>query len=220
MRIDAAFKAQISSALMQWERSVAEDARSGKRAAVALTILDEGWGADLAGITNPSRQSQSPAMLLTRRAAGLRKHAGQWALPGGAIDPGESAEEAALRELGEEVGLVITPDQIVGKLDDFVTHSGFCITPVVVWAGITEGFTLNPSEVASAHRIPLTEFLRPDAPLLDSIEDSTHPVLRMPVGDGWIAAPTGAIIYQFVEACLRGRTTRVGHFEQPLFARS
>ncbi|WP_036596309.1 NUDIX hydrolase [Ottowia thiooxydans] len=219
MRIDDAFKSQISSALMGWERSAADPTRSSKRAAVALTILDEGFGADLAGIATPGSRSESPAMLLTRRAAGLRKHAGQWALPGGAIDPGESAEEAALRELQEEVGLDLPTDCVVGKLDDFVTHSGFCITPVVVWAGRTEGFTLNEGEVASAHRIPLSEFMRPDAPLLESIEDSTHPVLRMPVGSGWIAAPTGAIIFQFTEVCLRGRATRVGHFEQPLFAR-
>jgi hypothetical protein len=63
------------------------------------------------------------------------------------------------------------------------------------------------------------EFLRADAPLLDAIADSEHPVLRMPVGASWIAAPTAAVIYQFRELCLLGRPTRVGHFEQPLFAR-
>lgn len=48
---------------------------------------------------------------------------------------------------------------------------------------------------------------------------SVHPVLRMPVGDSWIAAPTAAILYQFRELCIGGRPTRVAHFEQPLFAR-
>ena len=219
MKVDDAFRSQIRSALTHWERVSADEARARKRAAVALTIVDEGMGADLSGIENPRQWSESPAILLTRRAAGLRQHAGQWALPGGAIDPGESPEEAALRELQEEVGLALTADSIVGKLDDFVTHSGFCITPVVVWAGATEGVTPNEAEVASTHRIPVSEFMRPDAPLLEPIEGSAHPVLRMPVGDRWIAAPTGAILFQFVEVCVRGRPTRVGHYEQPLFAR-
>lgn len=219
MRIDEAFRSQVRSALAGWERTAAEDVLARKRAAVALTIIDEGMGAGLSGIAAPRLWSESPAILLTKRAAGLRKHAGQWALPGGGIDAGESPEEAALRELQEEVGLVLPQESIVGKLDDFVTHSGFCITPVVVWAGATAGFTPNEAEVASTHRIPVTEFMRPDAPLLDAIEGSTHPVLRMPVGNKWIAAPTGAILYQFVEVCVRGRPTRVGHFEQPLFAR-
>lgn len=219
MKVDEAFKSQIHSALAHWERVSAEDARAQKRAAVALTIVDEGMGADLSGIENPGLWSDRPAILLTKRAVGLRKHAGQWALPGGGIDAGESPEEAALRELQEEVGLDLPLESIVGKLDDFVTHSGFCITPVVVWAGATAGFTPSEAEVASTHRIPVTEFMRPDAPLLDAIEGSLHPVLRMPVGNKWIAAPTGAILYQFVEVCIRGRPTRVRHFEQPLFAR-
>ncbi len=219
MKIDDVFRSQIRSALTRWERLSADEASARKRAAVALTIVDEGLGAGLPGIENPRVWSESPAILLTRRAAALRKHAGQWALPGGGIDPGESPEEAALRELHEEVGLALTEDNILGMLDDFVTHSGFCITPVVVWAGTTRGFTPNEAEVASTHRIPVTEFMRDDAPLLEAIEGSAHPVLRMPVGDRWIAAPTGAILYQFAEVCVRGRPTRVGHFEQPLFAR-
>jgi hypothetical protein len=76
----------------------------------------------------------------------------------------------------------------------------------------------NPEEVASVHRIPVQEFLRDDAPLLEKIAESEQPVLRMPVGDSWIAAPTAAILYQFREVALLGRETRVAHFEQPLFA--
>lgn len=220
MKTDETFQSQIRSALMGWERVAVDDAVARRRAAVALTIVDEGMGADVPGIESASTWSDRPAMLLTRRAAGLRKHAGQWALPGGTIDPGESPEEAALRELQEEVGLCLASSRVMGVLDDFVTHSGFCITPVVVWGGPIQAFVPNVAEVASTHRIPLQEFLRPDAPMLEEIADSAHPILRMPVGDRWIAAPTGALIYQFSEVCLRGRRTRVGHFEQPLFARS
>lgn len=219
MKIDDAFRTQIGSALDRWERASGDQTQTRRRAAVALVIVDEGMGAELSGIESPRSWSEAPAILLTKRAASLRKHAGQWALPGGAIDPGESPEVAALRELQEEVGLSLAPDSVMGKLDDFVTHSGFCITPVVVWAGAIQAFVPNEAEVASIHRVPVNEFMRPDAPILEAMEGSEHPVLRMPVGTKWIAAPTGAILYQFVEVCIRGRTTRVGHFEQPLFAR-
>ena len=62
-------------------------------------------------------------------------HSGQWALPGGRLDEGESPEEAALREMTEEIGLELSHDSVLGRLDDFVTRSGYVITPIVVWAG-------------------------------------------------------------------------------------
>jgi len=89
---------------------------------------------------------------------------------------------------------------------------------VVVWGGPHLETWPNPQEVASVHRIPLEEFLREDAPRLDPVAEGEHPILRMPVGDDHIAAPTAAIIYQFREVCLLGRPTRVAHFEQPRFA--
>lgn len=190
-----------------------------RAAAVALTIVEEGWGANLPGFAQPAAWSTRAAVLLTRRAAGLRNHPGQWALPGGSVDAGETPEEAALRELQEEVGLRLDRAAVLGRLDDFVTRSGFAITPVVVWGGAAPVLVENAAEVASIHRIPLEEFMREDAPLLDAIEDSEHPVLRMPVGQHWIAAPTAAFLYQFREVCIAGRATRVAHFEQPLFAR-
>jgi len=73
--------------------------------------------------------------------------------------------------------------------------------------------------VASVHRIPVGEFMRSDAPWLDREDDSEQPVLRMPVGKTWIAAPTAAVLYQFRELCIAGRPTRVAHYEQPAFAR-
>jgi hypothetical protein len=92
------------------------------------------------------------------------------------------------------------------------------MSPIVVWGGPRLETWPNPQEVASVHRIPLTEFLRDDAPHLEPEEAGGRPVLRMPVGDDYIAAPTAAIIYQFREVCLLGRHTRVAHFEQPKFA--
>ena len=220
MQFDSTLRERIASNLRTFEvRGAVSASPSHRAAAVAVAVTEEGWGAGVEGIARPSAWSTDAALLLTRRAAGLGRHAGQWALPGGRIDPGETPEDAALRELFEEVGLQLLPDAILGRLDDYVTHSGFVMTPVVVWAGAAATLHANPGEVASIHRIPVNEFMRKDAPLLDAISDSAHPALRMPVGKHWIAAPTAAVLYQFRELCIAGRATRVVHFEQPLFAR-
>lgn len=108
---------------------------------------------------------------------------------------------------------------MLGTLDDYATRSGFVITPVVLWAGEAAQLRPHPAEVASVHRIPVREFMRADAPLLDAPEEPGRPILRMPVGHSWIAAPTAAVLYQFREVCLSGRATRVAHFDQPPFAR-
>ena len=214
---DAALRRAIDERLRGFElHSVGEHPH--RAAAVAVAITDEGHGAELPGLPQHAAWSNRAALILTRRSERLRDHAGQWALPGGRIEAGETPEQAALRELFEEVALVLDETSILGRLDDYVTRSGFVITPVVVWAGAARGLVPNPAEVQSIHRIPVTEFLRLDAPMLDATADPARPVLRMPVGESWIAAPTAAVLYQFRELCLEGRPTRVAHFEQPEFA--
>src|SRR6202795_3732389 len=122
-----------------------EPAPALKRAAVAIALVEAG------DVENGT------ALLLTRRAAGLRAHRGQWALPGGRCDQGETAVEAALRELHEELGLEPGPDDVLGLLDDYPTRSGYLITPVVVWAATSASISPNPAEVASVHRIGLDD---------------------------------------------------------------
>jgi 8-oxo-dGTP pyrophosphatase MutT (NUDIX family) len=158
-----------------------------------------------------------PGILVTRRAAKLRAHPGQWALPGGRIDEGEDAEAAALRELHEELGLSLERDVVLGRLDDYSTRSGFRITPVVLWAGaVADAITPNPDEVASVHIAHANDF---DVdPMFAAIPESPDPIIRVPMLGAWIHAPTAAVVYQFRELALHGRTTRVAHFEQPVFA--
>jgi 8-oxo-dGTP pyrophosphatase MutT (NUDIX family) len=138
-------------------------------------------------------------------------------LPGGRLDPGESPEVAALRELHEEVGVELDPDAVLGRLDDYVTRSGFVITPVVVWAGDVE-LDPNPAEVARAYRVPLGLLDRPDAPRFIAIAESDRPVVQMPLLGSLVHAPTGALLYQAREVLLHGRATRVAHLEQPVWA--
>ena len=217
LRCDPALRTRIQAALHAFTvQAAVRDLQHA--AAVAVAITEEGHGAELPGFPEHATWSTQAALVLTRRSGHLRRHAGQWALPGGRIDAGETPEQAALRELAEEVHLNLDASAILGRLDDFITRSGFVITPVVVWAGAAANLRPNPDEVASIHRIPVAEFLRTDAPMLAHEGGSANPVLRMPVGSAWIAAPTAAVLYQFREVCIEGRITRVAHFEQPVFA--
>ncbi|MBW2176343.1 MAG: CoA pyrophosphatase [Deltaproteobacteria bacterium] len=189
-----------------------------KQAAVAITIVDAGHGAEIYGLPALEQPSHEAALVLTRRSSRLKNHSGQWAFPGGRMEKGETPEEAALRELQEEVDLELSHDSVLGRLDDFTTRSGFVISPVVVWGGVGTHLTPNPAEVRSIHRIPIAEFLRKDAPILEDNPQGKNPILLMPVGDSWIAAPTAALIYQFREVAVFGKDTRVAHYEQPFFA--
>jgi 8-oxo-dGTP pyrophosphatase MutT (NUDIX family) len=157
-----------------------------------------------------------PALVLTRRNPRLRAHAGQWALPGGRRDPGETAEQGALRELAEEVGLSVSAADVLGLLDDYVTRSGYVMTPVVCWAGPVGELAGNPAEVAAVHQIPLAD-LDVD-PRLIAIPESDAPVIQLPLLGGYLHAPTAAIVHQFCRVACRGVVERVAHYEQPVFA--
>lgn len=159
------------------------------------------------------------AFLLCRRAAGLRAHSRQWALPGGRCDPGETVEQTALRELHEELGLDLGADAIVGLLDDYPTRSGYVISPVVMWGGGDVELAPNPAEVERVFRIGLHELCRTDSPRFVSIPESEFPVVQVPLGGDIIHAPTGAVLVQFRWVAMEGRIDeRVHTFEQPLFA--
>ncbi|MFV0259519.1 MAG: NUDIX hydrolase [Acidimicrobiales bacterium] len=158
------------------------------------------------------------AVILTRRGSGLNDHANQWALPGGRVDPDESAFEAAVREIREEIGLEVDETDLLGRLDDYPTRSGYVITPFVFWARGGHEPVGNPDEVASVHRISLRELTRSDSPRFVTIPESDRPVIQIPVGGDLIHAPTGAVLYQFRAVAFDGHPTRVDGYEQPLFA--
>lgn len=159
-----------------------------------------------------------PAVLLTRRSAGLRSHASQWALPGGRIDPGERPVDAVLRELREELDLHLDEGAVLGVLDDYATRSGYVITPFVLWGGADPPMAPNPHEVLSLHRVSFRELCREDSPRFVRIPESDRPVVQVPIGGDLIHAPTGAVLLQFRRWAIDVVCERVAEYEQPVFA--
>jgi 8-oxo-dGTP pyrophosphatase MutT (NUDIX family) len=202
-RFDDALRARVQRNLAGFSRQpIPPDGRRPAAVAVVLLSDDEGRA----------------CFLLTRRTATLRAHARQWALPGGRLDAGETAQDAALRELREELGLPLAASSVLGLLDDYGTRSGFIITPVVAWAAATVELAPNPDEVAHVYRVPLAELDKPDVPRLITIPESDRPVIQVPLLSSLIHAPTAAVLYQIREVVVHGRATRVAHFEQPTWA--
>lgn len=119
--------------------------RDGLRdAAVLIPVVDRGAEA---------------TVLLTQRTETLRSHSGQVAFPGGRIDPTDvSAEDAALRETLEEIGLPASAIEVIGRMPDYVTGSGYRIVPVLGIVTPPLDLVLNEHEVDAVFEVPL-EFL-------------------------------------------------------------
>ncbi len=203
LNFTAATRERVSANVRRFQDERQEEADL-RRAAVTLTVF---------------KHENEAAIILTRRSGNLRGHRGQWALPGGRVDEGENAVQAALRELHEEINLSLDESNVVGMLDDYLTRSGYLITPVVIWTDVEYSeLQANPGEVDSIHAFTFSELSRLDSPYLESIPQSDRPVLSMHYGDDRIFAPTGALLYQFREVAICGRATRVLDFDQPVFA--
>ena len=195
------WRSKIAANLAGFERLPSIDQEGLKAAAVAIAITADEQG--------------RPAFFLTRRAPRLNSHSGQWALPGGRLDPGEDAITAALREMDEEIGVRLPPDAVMGVLDDYVTHSGYRMTPVVVWAGAAVEAVANPGEVDKIFRIPLADAMTDAFVEMIPVEGHEHPMIRLHLGDRHMHAPTAAVVYQFREVALFGRMTRAAHLLAP-----
>ncbi|QNJ94090.1 CoA pyrophosphatase [Mycolicibacterium fluoranthenivorans] len=232
---DATLRERIQRNLTGHQRrSVTDPAK--RHAAVAVVLVDSELGEDrvdpapvddwIAGRPMPEAGldgrmvdvSGGAAFVLCRRASRLNSHAAQWALPGGRLDPGETAVDAALRETHEEVGVDLPGSSVLGLLDDYPTRSGYVITPVVLWGGGRLELRPAPEEVVAAYRVGLHQLLRDDSPRYISIPESPRPVVQIPLGNDLIHAPTGAVLLQVRWLCLQGNSERVDELEQPVFA--
>ena len=158
-----------------------------QRAVVAVTVVT---GID------------GPAVLLTRRADSLGANSGQLALPGRRTGRWQSASRAACGQLAEEFGICLSPQSVLGSLDDCLTHSGVVITPVVLWAG-------SGRAEQEMFAVPFTDL--DVEPVFVASAGSEHPMIRLPLHGEWLLAPTAAILHQFREVVLHRRRTRIGH---------
>jgi ADP-ribose pyrophosphatase YjhB (NUDIX family) len=232
---DDALRAQVQAHLAAHDRRTVTDPTK-RHAAVAVVLVDSELGEDrvdpapvddwIDGREMPEAGldgrmidvSGGAAFLLCRRTSRLSSHAAQWALPGGRVDPGETAVDAALRELDEEVGVNLPDSTVLGLLDDYPTRSGYVITPVVIWGGGRLDLRPAPDEVVAVYRVGLHQLQRDDSPRFISIPESPRPVVQIPLGNDLIHAPTGAVLLQLRWLCLEGRHDPVDGFEQPVFA--
>src|ERR1700733_5345745 len=232
---DDVLREQIRDHLAGHDRRSVADATK-RHAAVAVILVDSEVGEDridpapvdewIAGRPMPEGGldgrmvgvSGGAAFLLCRRASRLSSHAAQWALPGGRVDPGETAVDAALRELDEEVGVGLPDSSVLGLLDDYPTRSGYVITPVVIWGGGRLDPHPAPDEVVVVYRVGLHQLQRDDSPRFITIAESPRPVVQIPLGNDLIHAPTGAVLLQLRWLGLEGRHDPVDELEQPVFA--
>ncbi|MFE3541545.1 NUDIX hydrolase [Nocardia sp. NPDC059177] len=212
------FRAVARARLTAFPRIAVPDVPGMRRAGVTLCVV-------------PRTDDVLSVIVMKRAYRG--RNAGQWGLPGGRLEPGETPEQAAIRELHEELNLAAKPADVLGLLDDFPATSGFAITPIVVTVDDIDALRPNPDEVFSVHQVDLTRlaaddvphWVRPEQAVFDHDLRAELPdtdssgLLQMRLGPKMtIHAPTGALLWQFRAVVLLGHSpadSRVAHFTQP-----
>ena len=136
-------------AILATRPAIEIDAPSLKRASILIPLIPTGGGWSL---------------LFSRRSKNLAAHGGQIAFPGGGVEEGERLEAAALREAYEEVGITSARMELIGRLDDLITNSGFLVAP---FAGVVDrriDYVLQASEVDEVFEVPIEALLRQEQP--------------------------------------------------------
>lgn len=148
-------------------------------------------------------------ILLTKRTPHLTDHAGQISFPGGRIDPKDAdAAAAALREAEEEVGLPQAHVEMIGRLDTYVTRTGFEVTPCVGFVAPPEAYRPDPFEVAEVFEVPLAFFLEPGSRKLESrlFQGRQRFFYAFPWHDHYIWGATAGMLNNLVEVLAAGET--------------
>jgi 8-oxo-dGTP pyrophosphatase MutT (NUDIX family) len=168
-------------AILRARPAIEIDAPEHRRAAVLAPFVRDaaGW-----------------SILFSRRSANLAAHSGQIAFPGGAVEPGESLEAAAVREAEEEVGIPGASVELIGRLDDVITHSGFLVAPFVGVVAAPIEYVLQQGEVDEVFEVPVDAFLDLSQPVVRyvSFRDRRYPAYEYRYGDHEIWGLTGRML--------------------------
>ena len=161
-----------------------------------------------AAVLVPVVLHDAPTVLLTKRTSHLKKHAGQVSFPGGRIDPEDAGPEAAaLREAWEEIGLPSQAVDVLGRLSDQVTGTGFRITPILSVLPPNLTYEISPDEVEAIFELPISVVLDPSAPRRQKQEVGGiwREYWVWPHPDHFIWGATAAILVQLAKR-LRGES--------------
>ena len=131
-------------ALLARKPAIEIDAPQHRRACVLIPLIRNGAGWSI---------------LFTRRSEQLAAHSGQIAFPGGAVETGETLEQAAIREAEEEVGIPAQHVELIGRLDDVITHSGFLVAPFVGVIHESVAYVIQEAEVVEVFEVPIEALL-------------------------------------------------------------
>jgi 8-oxo-dGTP pyrophosphatase MutT (NUDIX family) len=155
-----------------------------------------------AAVLVPVVMSEAPGILLTKRTSHLSAHAGQVSFPGGRIDPEDSGPEAAaLREAWEEIGLDTAAVQVLGRMPDHFTGTGYRITPVLGLLPPGLRYTLSAHEVEAVFELPVSVVLDPNAPKRQRqhVKGVWREYWVWPHPEHYIWGATAAILVQLAE---------------------
>ncbi len=202
--------AMLDFSAAEFRRRVAEEARRGEvyeycdqrlNPEIFRLIQRESLRDAAVLIAAVDREGEA-GIILTKRNAALRSHSGQVAFPGGRVDATDaSAEAAALREAEEEIGLSRGFVDVIGRMPDYVTGTGYRIAPIL--AVVEPGFrlTINPDEVDDAFEVPLSFLMDPanHAQRSRIWQEKERFYYEMPFGERHIWGVTAGIIRTLYE---------------------
>jgi 8-oxo-dGTP pyrophosphatase MutT (NUDIX family) len=180
------FELQSLRELLASRASIEIDAPDLRRASVLipLTRTSTGW-----------------SLLFTVRAENLAAHSGQISFPGGAVEPHESLHDAACREAEEEVGIPRTSVELIGRLDDLVTNSGYLVAPFVGVVKERVEYVIQHAEVFEVFEVPLEALLDPAKPEVRYVafRNRRYPAYFYPYGRYEIWGLTGRMLKEFLD---------------------
>lgn len=185
-RFDDAALARLRELLAQ-RPAIEIEAPEHRRACVIVPLIR-----DLEG---------SWSILFSRRSDQLQAHSGQIAFPGGAVEAEETLEAAAIREAQEEVGIAESQVELIGRLDDLITHSGFLVAPFVGVIAAPVEYVLQESEVAEVFEVPVDALLTPALPEVRYVpfRGRQYPAYYYPYDRHEIWGLTGRMLKTFLD---------------------